>query len=210
MVYLFLADGFEEIEALATVDILRRCDIEVQMLSTAGRRVVVGAHGITVKADSIFRRNHIKEATALIIPGGMKSTMTLKSNTVLRHLIAQFFEAGCIVGAICAGPLVLTGTHILDRQHLTCYPSIETKLGDVIYHNDSYVVECGNLITGAGPAASPYFALTIARRLAAPDIVKSVESDMLFDMEYKLSERVKTYTPERKHYVYVPQDFEVQ
>lgn len=210
MVYMFLADGFEEIEALTTVDILRRCEVEVQMLSMTGRRVVVGSHGITVKADSLFRKNHIKEPTALIIPGGMKGALTLRTNVVLRHLIAQFFEAGCIIGTICAGPLVLTGTHILDRQHLTCYPSIQTKLGDVIYHNDSYVVECGNLITGAGPAASPYFALTLARRLASPDVLKTVEKDMLFDMEYKITERVKTYTPERSHYVYVPQDFQVQ
>lgn len=181
MVYLFLADGFEETEALCTADILRRCGLNVQMLSVTGRRVVEGAHNIVVKADSLFRRNHTRNAEALIVPGGMKGAQTLNANPLVLQTLAYHAVRGTFVAAICAGPMVLDSAQLLRHKHFTCYPSLETGMDlTATYHADHFAVRHDNIITGAGPAATACFAFTIAEALAAPDIVEQVKADMLF------------------------------
>lgn len=181
MVYIFLADGFEEVEALGTIDILRRCGMEVQTLSTTGRRVVTGAHGIVIKADSLFRRNHVREARAIVIPGGTECAKSLRSNLLLCQTIAQQCTMGVYVAAICAGPTVLVNSGVLHGRHVTCYPSLRHEMGDAVYHDDCCAVLHDNIITGSGPAATPAFALTLAEALVGAEVANQVKNDMLFN-----------------------------
>lgn len=181
MIYLFLADGFEETEALGTVDILRRCNLQVQMLSVTGKRVVTGAHGIVVKADSLFRKNHLVQCDALVFPGGLRGAETMRTNSVLKQAIVQQSRLGTLVAAICAAPMVLGEAGVLKGKHATIYPGLEKYITGSIYHNNAFVIEHDNFITACGPAATSMFAFTIARRLVRyPEQVDEVERDMCF------------------------------
>lgn len=181
MVYLLLADGFEEIENIGTIDILRRCGLQVQTLSVTGKRVVNGAHGLIVKADSLFRKNHIVHCDALVLPGGSKGAETMYKNSILRLTISQQAHEGTLVAAICAAPMVLGAAGVLKGKHATIYPGLEQYIDGAIVHREALVVEHDNIITAAGPAATRLFAFAVARRLASnPSVVDQVERDMLY------------------------------
>lgn len=181
MIYLFLADGFEETEALGTADILRRCNLQVQMLSVTGKRVVTGAHGVVVKADSLFRKNHLANCDALVFPGGLRGAESMRTNTVLRMGLLQQAKQGTLIAAICAAPMVLGEAGLLKGKHATIYPGLEKYIAGAICHNNAFVVEHENFITACGPAATPLFAFAIARRLARyREQVDEVERDMCF------------------------------
>ena len=179
MVYVILADGFEDIEALGTTDILRRCGLQVQTLSITGKRVVTSAHDLVVKADSLFRKNHLDYCDALVLPGGSKGAETLLGNGILRLTLQHQFAKGALIAAICAAPMVLDAAGILKGKHATIYPTMRTYLSDAIYHDNAYVVEHDNVITGSGPAATPHFAFAIAKRLVkTPAAVDEVARQM--------------------------------
>lgn len=181
MVYLLLADGFEEIETIGTIDILRRCGLQVQTLSVTGKRVVNGAHGLIVKADSLFRKNHIVHCDALVLPGGSKGAEAMYKNSILRLTISQQAHEGTLVAAICAAPMVLGVAGVLKGKHATIYPGLEQYIDGAIVHREALVVEHDNIITAAGPAATRLFAFAVARRLASnPSVVDQVERDMLY------------------------------
>ena len=182
MIYLILADGFEDIEALGTADILRRCGLQVQSLSITGKRVVTSAHGAVVKADSLFRKNHLDFCDALVLPGGMKGAETIAANTVLRLALQQQYIQGSIIAAICAAPMALAAAGILKGKHATIYPGMQHYLEGAIYHSNAYVVEHDNIITGCGPAATHLFASAIAKRLVKePANVDNVIRSMCYE-----------------------------
>lgn len=191
MIYLFLADGFEEIETFGTIDILRRCNLQVQTLSITGRRIVTSARGIVVKADSLFRKNHMPYCDALILPGGLKGAETMAKNTLLRAAIVQQAAQGVIIAAICAAPMVLGTTEVLKRKHATIYSGMESYIPNAIYHSDAFVVEHDNIITACGPAATHLFAVTIARKLVNNlSIVDEVERGMCYTGHTPTAEQV--------------------
>ena len=201
MIYLFLADGFEDIEAIGTIDILRRCGLQVQSLSVTGKRVVTSARGTIVKADSLFRKNHLVHCDALVLPGGLKGAETMNKNTVLRMAISQQAHEGTLIAAICAAPMVLGTVGVLKGRHATIYPGMESAIEGAIVHRDAYVVEHDNIITAAGPAATSMFAFSIARRLVSnPEIVDQVANDMLYagyDASVKRVLRFSSYEPKQ-------------
>ena len=137
MIYLILADGFEEMEAIGTIDILRRCGLQVQTLSITGKRVVVSARGVIVKADSLFRKNHLIHCDALILPGGLKGAETMNKNAVLRLAISQQCHEGTIIAAICAAPMVLGTAGVLKGKHATIYPGMEEHIEGAICHREA-------------------------------------------------------------------------
>lgn len=190
MIYLLLADGFEEIETLGTIDILRRCNLQVQTLSVTGKRVVVSARGVVIKADSLYRKNHMDNCEAIILPGGLKGAETLEKNVILRQTLQAFNEEGVLIAAICAAPMVLGTAGILDGKHATIYPGMEDHIQNAIYHHDGLVVIDGNIITACGPAATPMFAFSIARYLHPNEmVVGQVEIGMCFqpnDYKYRI------------------------
>lgn len=186
MIYVILADGFEEIEAFGTIDILRRCGFGVETLSCTGRRVVQSARGITVKADSLFRKSQLKNIEAIILPGGLKCAETMANHSLLLSSLRQLAADHVLIAAICAAPMALGAAHILQGIHATIYPGMQQHIPGAIYHNDAFVVQHENFITAAGPAATQHFAFAIARRLShRPATIEEVEQGMLFKGYYQ-------------------------
>ena len=157
-VYEFLANGFEEVEALAPVDILRRGGVEVKMVSITGSNLVESSHGVVVKADLLFENiTDFSDADLLMLPGGMPGSKNLNEHEGVRKALKEQFEKGKRVAAICAAPLVLASVGLLKGKKATIYPGMESYLGEDAEYTGALVQEDGNVTTGAGPAASfPY------------------------------------------------------
>ena len=157
-VYEFLANGFEEVEALAPVDILRRGGVEVKMVSITGSNLVESSHGVVVKADLLFENiTDFSDADLLMLPGGMPGSKNLNEHEGVRNALKEQFEKGKRVAAICAAPLVLASVGLLKGKKATIYPGMESYLGEDAEYTGALVQEDGNVTTGAGPAASfPY------------------------------------------------------
>lgn len=179
--FIFLADGFEEIEALATVDILRRAGMKVTTVSIA-EPAVTGAHGVTVVADTLFADTDFTHADWLICPGGLPGAPNLHAFEPLNVLLAQHHEAGGNIAAICAAPaMVLAPLGLLRGRKATCYPGCEQGCidGGAIM-SDALVVEQPRLITGKGPAAAVDFALAIARHAMGEQAAADTAAGMLW------------------------------
>lgn len=153
-VYVFLADGFEEIEALAPVDVMRRAGLPVMMVSVTGNSVVQGAHGIPVVADAAFEALDYADAALLFLPGGLPGATNLEAHEGLTQLLMAKAEAGDVVlSAICAAPLVLGGLGLLVGKQATCYPGFEDTMKGASYTAAKVTVD-GNVITACGPGAA--------------------------------------------------------
>ncbi len=162
MIYVFLAEGFEECEALAPVDILRRGGLEVKTVGV-GSKTVAGAHGIPVVCDIKDSEAVTEGLSAVILPGGMPGTLNLKASDTVQCLLDYASENNLLIGAICAAPLILGGKGLLKGKRAICFPGFEDELiGAEI--TDSPVVKDGNIITaiGAGAAFDFGFALLTA------------------------------------------------
>lgn len=179
MIYVFLANGFEEIEALAPIDILRRCGQEVTTVSVNDEIIVEGAHGIPVVAETLFDEVDLQEADALIIPGGMPGAATLAAHSGVQHALVAQAERGALCCAICAGPMGMGQLGLLKGRRATCYPGFENQLEGATY-TGALVEEDGNFITAKGPAAACDFGFAIARRFANAETVEQVRQGMMF------------------------------
>lgn len=179
MIYVMLADGFEEIEALAFVDILRRAQIDVKTVSTYNTDIVTGSHGIAIvpdiKIDSI---NGISDG--IVLPGGLPGTYNLRDNEKVVSLLKEFNNNGKYVAAICAAPSVLGGLGFLKQKHATCYPSFEETLADAVISQDRVVVD-GNIITSRGAGTAHDFALVFVELIKGKKVADEIRSSMLYD-----------------------------
>lgn len=162
-IFLFLITGFEEIEALATVDVMRRAGLDVKTVSLTGERVVMGSHGVPVTADMLFEDGSFDAAEMLVLPGG---TPAFNEHEGVKKAIADFYAKGGKVAAICASPMVLGGLGILKGRKATCYPGFEKYLDGAELCTDRAVVIDGNVVTGKGPGLTLDFALTLVEILA--------------------------------------------
>lgn len=162
MIYVFLAEGFEEIEALAVVDILRRAELDVLTVGVGGKSVK-GAHGINVEADITQKEVTTDNMTAAVLPGGMPGTLNLEKSPIVLSSIDYCIESGQYVCAICAAPSILGHAGILEGKKAVCFPGFEAQLkgADV---TDSFVEEDGKLITAKGPGCAIEFGLKIAEK----------------------------------------------
>jgi len=177
MIHILLADGFEEIEALATLDILRRCGLAVETVSIQAARTVHGAHGLTVEADSLLQPEAQVGSEAIVLPGGMPGAANLGRSAAVRELLMRQAAEGRVIAAICAAPMVPGCMGLLRGRHATCYPGFEDRLDGAILEA-APVVRDGNFITGNGPAAAFEFAFTLATLLAGEDKVREVKRGM--------------------------------
>lgn len=175
-VILFLADGFEEIEALTTVDIIRRANINID-ICTISDEYVKGAHGIIVKAD-INIKDLYEEYDMAVLPGGMPGTLNLMENSKLIKIIKAYNKNNIKIAAICAAPKVLAKADILSGKRVTSYPGALDNKKDFIYSEDNVVTD-GNLITSRGPATAMEFALEIVNILKGSQAAKSIREDLL-------------------------------
>jgi len=120
-----LATGFEEIEAITIIDVLRRAGIKVATVSLNGTYEVEGAHAVVVKADRLFEMTDFGQAQMIVMPGGMPGTVNLNNHAGLRKEIGEFNRSGKLLGAICAAPMVLGELGILEGRDVSCYPGFE-------------------------------------------------------------------------------------
>ena len=178
MTYVFLAEGFEEIEALAVVDILRRCKIEVQTVSISNNLQVTGSHGIPVMADVSLTQLDTSTAQGFILPGGLPGADNLQACSPLKTALQQAAREEKILAAICAAPKVLGAFGLLNGKKATCYPGYEAELIGASPSAEK-VVKDGNIITSRGAGTACEFAFALAKALGAnPDPVRK---GMLFD-----------------------------
>lgn len=179
MVYLFLADGFEECEALCPLDILRRGGIEVKMVGV-GKEYITGTHGITVKADILESQIILdRKLQGVILPGGMPGTNNLESNETVKRAVTFANENKKLVCAICAAPKILGGMGLLNNKNATCFPGFEN---DLIGANLSgnYVVQDGNIITAKGVGVAFEFGFRILENLTDKNTVADLRKKMQF------------------------------
>jgi protein deglycase len=177
-VYIFLADGYEEIEGLTVVDLLRRAGIEIVMVSITGDIDVTGSHRITSKADALFENIDFSDAEMLVLPGGMPGTRNLDAHGGLNLLLKNFAAEGKKLAAICAAPSVLGSKGLLIGKKATCYPGYEEALiGARVISNA--VVEDGNIITSKGMGTTIDFSLAIIKNIVgeaeASKIAKAIQ-----------------------------------
>jgi 4-methyl-5(b-hydroxyethyl)-thiazole monophosphate biosynthesis len=174
-----LANGFEEIEAIGIIDILRRAEIFVTVISITGVREVRGAHDIGVMADDLFENAELSGYDMIVLPGGMPGSQNLKDHPGLTGIIKDFNTKGKLLGAICAAPMVLGGLGILENKNATCYPGFSHYLKGAHMQADR-VVEDHNIITGIGPGAVFDFALKLVERLVGKEKAALVAGQMLY------------------------------
>ena len=180
-VIVFLADGFEEVEALTVVDYLRRVEgVTVDMISIGEGLEVVGAHHIRVKADkNIKELEDIGLYDGVVIPGGMPGATNLRDHAGVIKIVQAINEQEKLVGAICAGPIVLERAKVIGGKKVTSYPGFEGDLPNSIYKEGDVVLD-GNIITARGPAKAQDFAIEIVRFLAGQDQAEALKVDILY------------------------------
>lgn len=175
----FLADGFEEIEGLTVVDILRRAGIEVTTISIMGRKEVQGSHQITVLADALYEETDFARVDGIVLPGGMPGTKHLGAHDGVKEQITAFAAAGKLVAAICAAPSVLGENGILKGKKAACYPSFEDKLlgAEVVFEE---VAEDGNVITSRGMGTAIPFALRLTAYLTTEEKAAELAESIIY------------------------------
>ncbi len=179
MVYVFLATGFEDIEALAPVDIMRRAGLQVRTVSVTGELVVKSAHEVGIQADMLLDSVDWSAAKMLVLPGGLPGSTNLDACQTLTDALLAHHRQGGAVAAICAAPLVLGHLGILQGKRATCYPGVEPELAGAIC--TSAIVECdGNVITGKGPAAAFEFGYTLVDFLLGDGASQPLRNGMIY------------------------------
>ena len=179
-VYVFLANGFEDVEALIPVDVLRRGGVEVVTVSCVeGSRMVETAHRVRIEADALFADCDFSDADLLMLPGGMPGASNLNNHDGVRQALQRQHASGKRVAAICAAPLVLGGLGLLRGKRATCYPGFEQTLEGATYTGDLCTVD-GMVTTGEGPAAAFPFAFSLLSQLVSDDVSRQVAVGMRY------------------------------
>lgn len=184
--YIILADGFETIEALTPLDVLRRCGVEVTTISLNKTRAVRSSHGVTVEADATMEDfmhncNCCASGTvrqALILPGGYPGYKNLCESAEVGALITQFHKEGKLLCAICGAPTALKANQICRGAAITCHTSVKEELSDYYSILSSAVVKYMNIITGMGAGRSLEFAFAIAEALTSKEKVEEIKAKM--------------------------------
>ncbi len=177
--YLFFAEGFEEVEALTVVDLLRRGKVDCVTVSVSGDYDVTGSHGITIRADRLFGERDLSDADMLILPGGMPGTNNLKAHAELDKLIRQYDKDGKYLAAVCAAPTVYGEKGLLEGKNATCYPGLEDGLKGANTKTDP-VVHDGQYITSRGMGTSIDFGLKLLELLEGREIADTIGKAIVY------------------------------
>jgi 4-methyl-5(b-hydroxyethyl)-thiazole monophosphate biosynthesis len=171
-----LAEGFEEMEAVVIIDVLRRVPLQVTTAST-GKNPVTGSHGISIIADTDLDSALKNNWDAVILPGGMPGSTNLRADSRIISLLKKISSEGKVTGAICAAPIVLAAAGLLDGRKTACYPGYEKELAGAVYVSDAAVVD-GTVVTGRGAGCSFTFALKLVEVLASPEKADELKKSM--------------------------------
>lgn len=178
MVYLMLADGFEEIEALTPLDILRRADIPTKTVGVGGK-TITGAHGISVIADIETKDMNLSDMSAIILPGGMPGTLNLKAAQAVEDAVMYANEKGLLIAAICAAPSILGSLGLLEGKEAICFPGFESELKGALLSKQR-VAKSGNIITAAGAGVAAEFGFEILCALKDKKTAENFRKSMLY------------------------------
>jgi 4-methyl-5(b-hydroxyethyl)-thiazole monophosphate biosynthesis len=174
-----LAEGFEEIEAVTIVDVLRRAGVGVTTAALGKAREVKGAHGVVVSADTTLEDARKKRWDAVVLPGGMPGATNLRDDARVREALCAVVEQGGTAAAICAAPIALEAAGLLKGRKATAYPGFREELKSASARVADRVVTDGPIVTSCGPGTAMEFALTLAERFAGRETATSVRSGML-------------------------------
>ena len=178
-VCVFLADGFEEIEGLTVVDLLRRAGVSTAMVGIQGKREVTGSHNIRVQADVLLEELDTADTALLVLPGGMPGTTSLGSCRQLTELLQQWNSQGKRIGAICAAPSVLGTLGILEGKKAVCYPGFEDKLTGAKVLTERVITD-GNVTTSRGMGTAIPFGLELISLLKGPQEAEKIRNSILY------------------------------
>lgn len=173
-----LANGFEEIEAINIIDVLRRGGIEVLVASLDAARTVQGAHNVRVLADMTIDDVDVKTLDMIVLPGGWGGTVALRDDVNIQRILKEMDKEGKNIGAICAAPLALHTAGVLKHNY-TCYPSIEDQIREDGFSDKEMVVQDANVMTSRGPATAICFGLQIVKKLKGTQKYSEVKSALL-------------------------------
>lgn len=178
-VAIIVADGFEEIEGLTVVDLLRRADIRIDMVSIGTTKKIVGSHNICIEADFLFEDYSFEEVDMIVLPGGMPGTKHLLEHNRLQEIITEFYKNGKALAAICAAPSVLGQAGILHEKQAVCYPGFEEELvgAKLIYEE---VVVDKTIITSRGLGTAIPFSLEIITYLSGKELSEKIKTGILY------------------------------
>lgn len=179
-IYTFLANGFEEVEALGPIDVCRRAGLEVVTVSIYDTEVVEGAHGVKIIADTTFADNDYSDADMLFLPGGMPGATNLDAHQGLRNAILAHHKDGKPLAAICAAPLVYGNLGLAEGKNMTCYPGFEKFLTGANYTAALVQVD-GNLFTGKGPGAALALGYAIVEHFCGKETADGLRAGMMYN-----------------------------
>lgn len=179
-VYVFFADGFEEIEGLTVVDMLRRVKLDTVMVAIGENRMVTGSHGIAVQTDGVFSDYSYEDGTMVVLPGGMPGTNHLMAHEGLKNVLLSYHKEKKYLAAICAAPSVLGKNGLLAGRHATCFPGFEEMLSGATVLPDAVVMD-GNIITSRGMGTAIPFAAALVSVLLGDDAAE----EQLKSIQYK-------------------------
>ena len=177
-VCIFLAEGFEEMEAMFPLDIMRRGGLNVKTVSVTGNKTVISSHQVPIVADLLFEELKEEDVEMIVLPGGLPGATNLDAHAGLDKLIMSFAAAGKPLAAICAAPSVLGQAGLLNGYKATCYPGFEQFLTGATVTGDNVTVD-RNITTGKGPGAAISFATAIITQIAGEEKAREVTSGML-------------------------------
>ena len=178
MVYILLGNGFEETEAIAPLDLLRRAQIPTVTVGLNGK-AITGGHGIRVNADITIDEMDLTDLDMIVLPGGLGGVTSIKNCTAALDAIRFAWENGKFVAAICAAPTILASLHITDNKNAVCYPGCEENMGNAFMHSDVPCIRDGNLITGASAGCAIPFGLMLIAALKGGDVAKTVKEQIV-------------------------------
>ena len=178
MVYILLGTGFEETEAIAPLDLLRRAGIEALTVGVTGKRVY-GGHGIGIEADITIEEMDLTAMDMIVLPGGLGGVASVRGSKEAMEALRFGWENDKFVAAICAGPTVLADLNITDGKNAVCYPGCEHAMGNVRVLPDAPCVRDGNLITGTSAGCAIAFGLALIAALKGEDAAKAVEAEIV-------------------------------
>lgn len=178
-IYQFIADGSEEIESLAVVDILRRGGVDIKTVSINDTCEVTLSHGVKVLADLTFAEADLSDADMLLLPGGLPGATNLQAHAGVCKALTEQAAKGGKIGAICAAPMVFGSLGLLKGRKATCYPGFEKYLDGAEYTHELFTVD-GNIITGEGPAATLPYAYKILSMFVGEEKTKELQDGMMY------------------------------
>lgn len=176
-VVVLFADGFEEVEAMAIVDVLRRAEIGV-VIAGLHEGPVTSARKVRVLPDTVIDTVRSDDFDMIVLPGGQPGADNLNADPRVRSLIRSFYAGGKLTGAICAAPYVLANAGVLEGRHATSFPSYRDRLGTAVYEEKT-VVEDGNVLTSRGPGTAIAFGLAIVQKLVGGEKARKIREAML-------------------------------